>query len=342
MGVKTIDIPAGERAYRVSDRYVFPVDVTLLSLYPHAHYLGREMRITATLPDGKTTRLLHIPRWQFHWQQEYRFATPVKLPRGTSLAMEYTYDNSAENHHNPSSPPRRVTYGLRSTDEMGNLSMQVLPASKADGRLLTRAFLERDRQANIASAEMRVRIEPSNALHHLDLGKSYVEAGRHADAIPALEAALRLSPELSTAHDYLGRALFAAGRAPRRAHASRARGRARAQRRSVPDRSRQGPGRDRTIGRRPARVRAGDRDQPGVRPGVTKGSGSRSSASAGSTTRLPRSSAPSRSRRSRPPRRTGSRSRSRRPAGGTKRFSTSGAPSISIPTTSRRATTSRA
>ena len=213
LGVKTMDIPAGERAYRVSDRYVFPVDVTLLSLYPHAHYLGREMRITATLPDGKTTALLHIPRWQFHWQQEYRFVTPVKLPRGSSLAMEYTYDNSAENHHNPSSPPRRVTYGLRSTDEMGNLSMQVLPSSKADGRLLTRAFLERDRQANIASAEMRVRIEPSNALHHLDLGKSYVEAGRNADAIPALEVAIRLSPGLSTAHDYLGRALFSAGRA---------------------------------------------------------------------------------------------------------------------------------
>jgi Tfp pilus assembly protein PilF len=213
MGVKTIDIPAGARAYQVSDRYEFPVDVTLLSLYPHAHYLGREMRIAATFPDGRTTPLLHIPRWHFHWQQEYRFVTPVPLPRGTTLSMTYVYDNSAENHENPSSPPRRVTYGLRSSDEMGNLGLQVLPRSRADGRLLVSAFLERDRQANVASAELRVRIDPSNAEYQLDLGKSLVEAGRAAEAVAPLEAALRANPSSATALDYLGRAHYAARQA---------------------------------------------------------------------------------------------------------------------------------
>lgn len=208
MGSKTLDIPAGDRSYRASDRYTFPVEVTLLSLYPHAHYLGHDMQVMATMPGGRTTRLLHIPHWHFHWQQEYRFTTPVVLPAGTTIEMQYTYDNSAANEDNPSSPPRRVTYGLRSTDEMGNLSLQVLPRSKADARLLTRAFLDRDKVANVASAEMRVKIEPSNAQHHLDLGKSYVEMGRTAEAVPALEAALRLNPSLAEAHDYLGRALF--------------------------------------------------------------------------------------------------------------------------------------
>jgi Flp pilus assembly protein TadD/mono/diheme cytochrome c family protein len=208
MGVKTLDIPAGERAYRATDRYTFPVEVTVLGLYPHAHYLGHDMQIAATLPDGTTKRLLNIPRWDFHWQQEYRFTTPVVLPAGTTVAMQYTFDNSAQNDDNPSSPPRRVTYGLKSTDEMANLSLQVLPRSKADGRALTRAFLERDRQATVASAEMRARIEPRDAMHHLDLGRSYVEAGRTAEAIPALETALRLNPALPQAHDYLGRALF--------------------------------------------------------------------------------------------------------------------------------------
>jgi tetratricopeptide (TPR) repeat protein/mono/diheme cytochrome c family protein len=209
MGVKTLDIPAGERGYRATDRYTFPVDVTLLGLYPHAHYLAHDVQVAATFPDGTTKRLLHIPRWDFHWQQEYRFATPVTLPAGTTIAMEYRYDNSSQNDDNPSRPPRRVTWGLKATDEMANLSLQVLPRSKAAGRLLARAFLERARQASMASAEMRVRIEPGNAMHHLDLGKSYVEAGRTAAAIPALESALRLNAQLPLAHDYLGRALFA-------------------------------------------------------------------------------------------------------------------------------------
>ena len=216
MGSKTIDIPAGERAYRISEKYVFPVDATLLSVYPHAHFLGREMRITATLPGGKTSLLLHIPRWHFHWQQQYRFVTPVKLSRGTTVTMEYTYDNSADNHHNPSSPPRRVTYGLRSNDEMGTLSLHVLPQSKADGRLLTREFLERDQKMTIAGAEMLVRIDPSNPQHRLDLGKGLVEAGRNAEAVPVLESAIRLSPKLPGAHYYLGRAFFSVGR-PREA-----------------------------------------------------------------------------------------------------------------------------
>jgi tetratricopeptide (TPR) repeat protein len=214
MGVKTIDIPAGEPAYRVTDSYVFPVDVTLLSIYPHAHYLGRDIQVVATFPDGSSSRLLHIPRWDFHWQQEYRFVTPVALPRGTSLTMQYTYDNSAANADNPTSPPRRVTYGLRSVDEMGNLAMQVLPKVRADGRRLVKAFLERDARATVAGAELRIAVEPGHAPHYVDLGRALLDLGRPAEAVAALEHAIRLDLALASAHDYLGRALAALARLP--------------------------------------------------------------------------------------------------------------------------------
>jgi hypothetical protein len=95
IGVRTIDIPAGDPSYRVSSSFTVPVGVTLLSLYPHAHYLGKAMQITATLPDGSKQHILNIPRWDFHWQTEYRLQQPLPLPRGTSVTMEYTYDNSA-------------------------------------------------------------------------------------------------------------------------------------------------------------------------------------------------------------------------------------------------------
>ena len=90
MGSKSIDIPAGQSDYAVTDTYELPVAVELLSVYPHAHYLGKDMQVTATLPDGAAKSLLHIPHWSFHWQQDYRYVTPIALPRGTRVTMRYT------------------------------------------------------------------------------------------------------------------------------------------------------------------------------------------------------------------------------------------------------------
>ena len=82
MGSKAIDIPAGATDYAIEDAYELPIDATVLSVYPHAHYLGKEMTVRAVLPGGESQTLIHIPRWSFHWQQDYRYVTPIPLPRG--------------------------------------------------------------------------------------------------------------------------------------------------------------------------------------------------------------------------------------------------------------------
>jgi tetratricopeptide (TPR) repeat protein/mono/diheme cytochrome c family protein len=209
MGSKAIDIPAGARDYAVTDTYVLPVEVDLLSIYPHAHYLARDMQVMATLPDGATRRLLHIRQWDFHWQQDYRYVAPMTLPRGTTLAMRYTYDNSAANHDNPHDPPRLVTYGPNATDEMANLGLQVVPRSREDAATLVAAFARREALANVAAAELVSRRDPDSAQNQADLGGSYFEAGRPADAIAPLERAIRIDPRSARAHNYLGGALFA-------------------------------------------------------------------------------------------------------------------------------------
>ncbi len=211
MGVMTLEIPAGEPAYRVTQTIELPADVRLLALSPHAHYLGKSMEITATRPGQTAEVLLSIPHWNFHWQQEYRFKTPVTLPKGTSLAMSYVFDNSAGNAHNPSDPPVRVKYGLESSDEMANLMLQVLPATRADGRVIAKAFADRHLQEVVASAELGVKREPANPARLWELGKAYVDANRMADARGPLEAATRANPRFARAQDYLGRALFASG-----------------------------------------------------------------------------------------------------------------------------------
>jgi mono/diheme cytochrome c family protein len=124
-----IDIPAGERRYTIRDSLVLPVDVEALGARGHAHYLAKDMKMTATLPDGSTKGLLSIGDWDFGWQDSYFYKTPIVLPKGTRLDVEISYDNSADNPRNPNTPPRRVLWGLGSFDEMG--SMTLLAAAPA-------------------------------------------------------------------------------------------------------------------------------------------------------------------------------------------------------------------
>src|ERR1051326_4456368 len=211
MSPKTIDIPAGKPDYVVTDTYQFPVAVDLLGVYPHAHYLGKDMLVTAALPDGTTKTLLHIKDWSFHSQQAYRYVRPIPIPAGTRLTMRYTYDNSDDNEDNPRHPPVRVRLGPKSTDEMAQLGLQLLPKSLADAARLVEDFDRRDALANVALGELRVRESPDNAEYQAFLGASYIEVDRYSDAMRPLEAAIRLNPRQASAHADLGTALLAQG-----------------------------------------------------------------------------------------------------------------------------------
>jgi Tfp pilus assembly protein PilF len=207
-----IAIPAGEANYVVEDSYVLPVDVEAVSIYPHAHYLGKEMRGTATLPDGSQKDLLWIRQWDFRWQDRYRYRTPLPLPRGTRLSMRFTYDNSAANRNNRHDPPQRVRSGPRSTDEMSQLWIEVVPRRAEDAAVLNADFVRRSLEAAIASAELDVRLDPQVAAAHNVLATRYLQAGRVADALTQLEEALRVDPRDAEAHSNLGTVLQVRGR----------------------------------------------------------------------------------------------------------------------------------
>jgi Flp pilus assembly protein TadD len=212
---KLLDIPAGDANYVVTERYQLPVAADLIGLFPHAHFLGKEMLVTATPPAAASPRtLLHIKHWSFHWQQDYRFVSPVSLPKGTVIEMRFSYDNSAENPANPSDPPVRVRLGSRSTDEMANLTLQWLTASPADTNALLVSFLEKQVASNIAYGETRIREAPDSIADRLLLGGSYVKAGRFAEALPHLEKALALDPRNAVAESQLGGAYSGLGRLP--------------------------------------------------------------------------------------------------------------------------------
>lgn len=135
-----IDIPAGEKNFQVKDSFVLPVDVDAVGIGAHAHYLGKEMKMTATLPDGSEKTLLWIKDWDFSWQDRYYFQDLVPLPKGTRLSAEIRWDNSADNARNPSNPPVRVKWGEESKDEMGSVTLQVVPRRQSDLASLQRDY----------------------------------------------------------------------------------------------------------------------------------------------------------------------------------------------------------
>lgn len=118
-----------------------PEDVDLIGITPHAHLLCREMKVNARFPDGKTQSLIWIRDWDFNWQGQYRYAAAVHLPKGTRIEMRYVYDNSAANPHNPSHPPKRVSFGEQTTDEMAFLFLQVVLPRPEDVPRFRREFI---------------------------------------------------------------------------------------------------------------------------------------------------------------------------------------------------------
>jgi thiol-disulfide isomerase/thioredoxin len=118
VGSLMIDIPPGAKDHTIRSTVTLPTDITLISLLPHMHLVGKEMRLTAAFPDGKLEDLIWIKNWNFYWQDNYVYHSPVKLPAGTRLEVVSRYDNSDDNPFNPSKPAKRVFFGNGSDDEM--------------------------------------------------------------------------------------------------------------------------------------------------------------------------------------------------------------------------------
>ncbi len=155
-----LDIPAGEKDFVIRDSYTLPVAIEGVGVGAHAHYLCKQLKMTATLPEGGVKTLLFIKDWDFAWQDRYYFQQLVPLPKGTRLDAEIHWDNSAENPRNPSNPPVRVTWGEESKDEMGSISLITVPKEQSDFADL-QADLNRRRDE---LARSRLLVDPALAM----------------------------------------------------------------------------------------------------------------------------------------------------------------------------------
>jgi tetratricopeptide (TPR) repeat protein len=156
--------------------------------------------------------LIQVRDWNFNWQDVYHYRDPVVLPAGTRIAMRIVYDNSDANPRNPHRPPRRVTYGQQTDDEMAELWFQVLTRRESD-----RAALVKDLRAKVLPEEIKGRRvmlarDPGNGALRDDLLVMLTEAGRFSEAADEAARSAALQPSSAAAQYNLGAALMAVGR----------------------------------------------------------------------------------------------------------------------------------
>ena len=198
LGRQNIDIPPGESAYTIRDRFELPVDVDLIGVQPHAHFRATEIKGRAIFPDGREEWIVYIPDWDFNWQDVYRLETPLSLPKGTTLTMEYTYDNSANNPRNPDRPPRRVLWGQFSSDEMGDLWFQVVTRTEADRATLFNRIMPKVLNEDLVGFETMLLADPDNPVLHRDAAALYIALDRIPAAINHYRRAMALDPYAAT------------------------------------------------------------------------------------------------------------------------------------------------
>ncbi|HKR64852.1 MAG TPA: ascorbate-dependent monooxygenase [Thermoanaerobaculia bacterium] len=117
---QTFTIPPNNSNYEVTAKFPIatPFPTKIWFIAPHMHLLGRKMSVEMTPPNGASQCLINIDDWEFNWQGAYLYKNPIDVPAGTRLSLRAIYDNSSENPRNPNSPPRAVSWGEATTDEM--------------------------------------------------------------------------------------------------------------------------------------------------------------------------------------------------------------------------------
>ena len=209
--------PPARRDYVVTDSYVLPVDVDLLSVYPHAHYLGKEMQASRDAAGRHDETAAARSRAGISTgSRTTATPTPIALPRGTTLTMRYTYDNSADNAPPIPQPPCRSSTDRTRPTRWATSGSRCCRGPRPMLRRSPATFASHESRSNVAGAELARLARARDASNRAFLGSSYVQAGRTRDAIPHLEEAVRLDPKHANAHNYLGGALLETGRRRRR------------------------------------------------------------------------------------------------------------------------------
>lgn len=125
-------IPANETKTFYASFGPIPIDISAVAILPHMHFLGKTFKAFAVTPAGDAIFLVKIDDWDFNWQETYQFEKLLKIPKGSTILVEATFDNTKDNPANPTTPPKDVTYGWETSSEMLDLVLYYLTYKEGD------------------------------------------------------------------------------------------------------------------------------------------------------------------------------------------------------------------
>jgi tetratricopeptide (TPR) repeat protein len=201
---RDLDIPPGEKDFLITDEYRAPMDMNILAVYPHAHYLAKTIEAYVTEPNGSKKWLIRVPDWDLNWQGVFRYKSPVFLPKGSIVTMRIHYDNSTDNVRNPNNPPKRVTGGTDAKSEMSHFWLQVLPVAEGDHRA--------ELQESVSTQQLQKY--PDDFTANFRMGDLLLTKNQASEAIPFFQRAAESDPRSVLAATELGAAFFAARKLP--------------------------------------------------------------------------------------------------------------------------------
>tara|TARA_B100001250_G_scaffold276173_1_gene238630 strand:+ start:550 stop:1911 length:1362 start_codon:yes stop_codon:yes gene_type:complete len=121
-------------------RAIITKDISILTINPHMHLLGKSFLAYAVTIQQDTIPLIKIDNWNFRWQYFYTFKKMLKIPAGSEIIVEAIYDNTENNPDNPFSPPKEISEredfngrgSMKTSNEMLQFIINYLPYETGD------------------------------------------------------------------------------------------------------------------------------------------------------------------------------------------------------------------
>ena len=159
-------IPPNQRV-RFKASVSVPADVSILEIAPHNHLLGRDWLVYAVTPNKDTINMIKIKEWDFNWQGNFAFPKLLKLPAGSTVYSEATFDNTVANPFNPNNPPKQVTWGEGTEDEMYLVYFSFVPYLPGDENI---SLGELDKELFVKSRNFLFPVNPNPSDGKIILG----------------------------------------------------------------------------------------------------------------------------------------------------------------------------
>lgn len=156
--------------------WTIPEDISMIGITPHMHLLGQDWKVYLETTNGDSINLIKIPEWDFNWQGGYFFDRIIVAEKGSKVHAIATYDNTAENPNNPSNPPRTVSWGENTTDEMYYLPIAYVPYKDGDEEVIFADLTSPTDEIELDASQIKlISPNPGSGLVNVKFGVTYGE-----------------------------------------------------------------------------------------------------------------------------------------------------------------------